>query len=212
MLPHETQFDRTCLVVLNYCISQTILLKHTPWRHVVPVFDDLKPTNASKEVKRKSSFGFFCFFCFFLNVPGEIWRLDICCSILCTVTGHCTASGILADCCKYTFSMFPYDIWQNGVCCAQHVFYQIIKAGMYYRISLVFFCFSWHFKPFFSAFSKRRHTSWLPRPQEFSPYQIACCYRQVFRQVFQQSRIFRCHLLSINGSIHTIKTNERQDL
>lgn len=37
------------------------------------------------------------------------------------------------------FQCFPYNIWQNGVCCAQHVFYQIIKTGMYYRIPLLMF-------------------------------------------------------------------------
>lgn len=54
-------------------------------------------------------------FCFLSLVPGGWWRLDIYCSILCTVTGHCTALGIFAEIYNIVsnvfFQCFPHNIW-----------------------------------------------------------------------------------------------------
>lgn len=51
------------------------------------------------------------------------------------------------------FQCFPHNIWSNGVCCAQHVFYQIIKKGMYYRkfVVLIFFSQTNHKVNYLSA-------------------------------------------------------------
>lgn len=47
-------------------------------------------------------------------------------SLLCTVTGHCTATGLYAEIydmvSKLFFQCFPHNILSNGVCCAQQMF------------------------------------------------------------------------------------------
>lgn len=67
-------------------------------------------------------------FCFCPFVPGGLWRWDIHSSILCTVTGHCTAVGIFTEIYHIVSNVFfqcfffPHHIWLNGVCCAQQRF------------------------------------------------------------------------------------------
>lgn len=57
-------------------------------------------------------------------VPGGVWRLDISCSLLCTVTGHCTArfAEIYNIVSNIFFQCFPHNIWSIGICCAQQMF------------------------------------------------------------------------------------------
>lgn len=78
-------------------------------------------------------------FCSLSFVRGGLWRLDIYCSILCTVTGHCTAIGIFAEiykhCFNYIFSVSSSQFMVKWcMLCSTDVFYQIIKMDMYYRI------------------------------------------------------------------------------
>lgn len=71
------------------------------------------------------------------------WRLPAGCTASCTVTGHCTALGIFAEiyttlfwiyfqCCCCFFLTISVKLCS----CAQHIFYGIIKTGMYDTLSL----------------------------------------------------------------------------
>lgn len=139
MLPHvKSHLDWTCLVVLIQCISQAILLLTTvTWSSAVEFwrFETCSPNH------QRHTWGgadvwlfvwvFFVLFCFFVFYSGKLWRLDIYCSILCTVTGHCTAIGsaeIYNIVLNIFFQCFPHNIWSNIVCC--YVFYPTIKMGM----------------------------------------------------------------------------------
>lgn len=89
--------------------------------------------SAPREVQRESGSSF---------PLRRDWRLHTGCTASCTMTGHCTALGIFAE--IYTTLFWIYfqcccfflTISVKLCSCAQHIFYGIIKTGMYGTVSL----------------------------------------------------------------------------